>query len=199
MRNNSRLRMGMVAVMAAVVLGAAACSSSPAPSAAPKAPSSTSSHPSHRKALSGVVTTLSAGGFTLTLKSSTLHVALTRSTKYKDNGVTSSYSALANGDHVKVVLVKSASSPTAKRVAIEPPVATGKVSAVSSTGFTMTAKSGKTDNVVASSSTAYSAAGKPAAASAIHVGERVRVTGPVTSAGSISASHVTIITGPKKG
>ncbi|MHB8262139.1 MAG: DUF5666 domain-containing protein [Acidimicrobiales bacterium] len=186
-------RIGRLAIIVAVVFGAAACSSSPASSVTAKVPSSTSSPSSHKLGLSGVITALSAHGFTLTLKSSTLNIALTGSTKYKDNGVTSSYSSLANGDHVKVVLVKGASSSTAKEVAIEPPEATGKVSAVSTTGFTMTMKSGKTDNVVTNSSTVYSAAGKPAAASSLHTGERVRVIGPATSTGSISASHVTIM------
>ncbi len=192
------LRIGRLAVIVAVASGVAACSSSSAPSATAKVPSSTSSPSSHKKALSGAITALSTHGFTLTLKPSTLHITLTESTKYKDKGVVSSYSSLSNGDHVKVVLVKGASSPTAKEVVVEPPEATGKVSAVSSTGFTMTSKSGTTDNVVISSSTVYSIAGKPAAASSLHVGERVRVIGPDTPTGSISASHVTIMRGHKK-
>ncbi len=191
--------MSKLIAIAAIAIGTAACSSSPAPSATAKVPSSTSSTPSQKKALSGVVTALSAHGFTLTLKSSTLNITLTGSTKYKDNGVATSFSSLANGDHVKVVLVKGASSSTAKEVVVEPPEAAGKISAVSPTGFTMTTKSGKTDNVVTSSSTVYSAAGKPAAASSLHVGERVRVIGPATSTGAISASHVTIMKGHKKG
>jgi hypothetical protein len=195
--NNSTI--ARFVVIGAVVIGAAACSSGATSSAAAKAPTTTSAASPHKKGLIGIVARLSPQGFTLTLKSSTLKVALDGSTRYKDNGLAAGYSALANGDHVRVVLTKGSSSPTAKEVVIIPPSTIGKISAVSSTGFTMTTKSGSTDTVTTGSSTVYAEAGHPASAASLHAGERVKVAGSTTSSGSIAATHVLILKGRKKG
>ncbi len=180
-------------------MGVAACSSSTTPSVTAKVPTATSASSTHKKGLSGIVAGLSPQGFTLTLKSSTLKVTLSSSTKYRDNGLAAGYSALANGDHVRVILMKGSSSSTAKEVTIIPPSATGKISAVLPTGFTMTTKSGSTDTVVTGSTTVYSEAGHPSSAASLHAGERVKVTGSATSSGSIAATRVLILKGHKKG
>lgn len=187
-----------IAVVGAVAIGAAACSSSTAPSATAKVPTTTSAASHHKKGLIGIVAGLSPQGFTLTLKSSTLKVTLDGSTKYRDNGLAAGYSALANGDHVRVVFTKGSSSSTAKEVAVIPPSTTGKISAVSPTGFTITTKSGNTDTVTTSSATVYAESGHPASFASLHTGERVKVTGSTTSGGSIAATHVLILTDHKK-
>ncbi len=187
-----------IAVVGAVAIGAAACSSSTAPSATAKVPTTTSAASHHKKGLIGTVAGLSPQGFTLTLKSSTLKVTLDGSTKYRDNGLAAGYSALANGDHVRVVFTKGSSSSTAKEVAVIPPSTTGKISAVSPTGFTITTKSGNTDTVTTSSATVYAESGHPASFASLHTGERVKVTGSTTSGGSIAATHVLILTDHKK-
>lgn len=187
-----------IAVVGAVAIGAAACSSSTAPSATAKVPTTTSAASHHKKGLIGTVAGLSPQGFTLTLKSSTLKVTLDGSTKYRDNGLAAGYSALANGDHVRVVFTKGSSSSTAKEVTVIPPSTTGKISAVSPTGFTITTKSGNTDTVTTSSATVYAESGHPASFASLHTGERVKVTGSTTSGGSIAATHVLILTDHKK-
>ena len=194
--NNSII--AKIAVVGAVAIGAAACSSSTAPSATAKVPTTTSAASHHKKGLIGTVAGLSPQGFTLTLKSSTLKVTLDGSTKYRDNGLAAGYSALANGDHVRVVFTKGSSSSTAKEVAVIPPSTTGKISAVSPTGFTITTKSGNTDTVTTSSATVYAESGHPASSASLHTGERVKVTGSTTSGGSIAATHVLILSGHKK-
>ncbi len=125
-------------------------------------------------------------------------MTLDGSTKYRDNGLAAGYSALANGDHVRVVFTKGSSSSTAKEVAVIPPSTTGKISAVSPTGFTITTKSGNTDTVTTSSATVYAESGHPASSASLHTGERVKVTGSTTSGGSIAATHVLILSGHKK-
>lgn len=187
-----------IAVVGAVAIGAAACSSSTAPSATAKVPTTTSAASHHKKGLIGIVAGLSPQGFTLTLKSSTLKVTLDGSTKYRDNGLAAGYSALANGDHVRVVFTKGSSSSTAKEVTVIPPSTTGKIAAVSPTGFTITTKSGNTDTVTTSSATVYAESGHPASFASLHTGERVKVTGSTTSGGSIAATHVLILTDHKK-
>ena len=195
--NNSII--AKIAVVGAVAIGAAACSSSTAPSATAKVPTTTSGAASHhKKGLIGIVAGLSPQGFTLTLKSSTLKVTLDGSTKYRDNGLAAGYSALANGDHVRVVFTKGSSSSTAKEVTVIPPSTTGKIAAVSPTGFTITTKSGNTDTVTTSSATVYAESGHPASFASLHTGERVKVTGSTTSGGSIAATHVLILTDHKK-
>ncbi|MHB1502679.1 MAG: DUF5666 domain-containing protein [Acidimicrobiales bacterium] len=190
------LRMG---ALAGVVLVAAACSSgsSTAVTTAPAAPAKSDSHAGHAHGVAGVVSSLGSAEMTIHTKGSSLSVVLTSATKYREAGRSVSESALSRGEHVRVGLVKSSSTPTAARILILPPSVSGSIATLSTTGFTLSAKSGTSYSVVISPSTVYRSGKQPASVSSLRVGEHVRVTGTSPSSGSVDATAVTII--PTKG
>ncbi len=192
-----RHRLASLGVLTAVAVGAAACSSAAsaaASSASSSAPASkTKTHAHHVAGPAGLVSAISPTSLAIRTKSSTSTVGLGAATRYKEGATVVPESDVVVGDHVKVRLVKSAATPTAASVLILPPSVSGTVGGISATGFTLHASNGTTHTVTTSSATTYRSGKAAASASSIHDGDRVRVTGQTSAAGSISAVTVTVL------
>ncbi|MDA8268525.1 MAG: DUF5666 domain-containing protein [Actinomycetota bacterium] len=190
-----RHRLASLGVLAAVAMGAAACSSatSAAASSASASAPAAKTHAHHATGPSGVVSAISPTSLVIRTKSTTSTVGLGPATTYKQGATDVPESDVVVGDHVKVRLVKSSTTPTAAFVHILPPSVTGIVGGISATGFTLSASNGATHEVTTSSATAYRSGRAAASASSIHNGDRVRVTGQASAAGSISAVTVTVL------
>ena len=147
---------------------------------------------------SGVAISVSPTALTIRTTSATSTIGLASTTKYRENGTSVTASDLVVGDHVKIRLAKKSATPTAAIVVIVPPSVTGTVGALDATGFTLTTTSGKTDTVTTSSSTVYRSGKQSVSASSLHDGDRVRVSGQLSTAtSSISAANVTILPAKK--
>lgn len=197
-------RLASLGVLLAVAVGAAACSSgsSSAASSSSSAASSPTvkakSHSAHGTGPSGVVISVNPTTLTLHTKSATDTVGLSSTTKYKEGGTDVTLSDLVVGDHVKIRLAKKAATPTAATVLIVPPSVTGTVGALSAAGFTLSTPAGKTDTVTTSAATVYRSGKQATSASSLHDGDRVRVSGQLsTASGSITAATVTILPAKK--
>ncbi len=197
-RSSKRLRSLSVraAALGGIALLAAACSSGTTTAPAPSAHSK--SHKQHGRAATGVVSALSPGSLTLETKGAGVSIVLGTATKYREAGHSVTESALATGEHVHVRLEAHASTPTARVVLILPPTFSGTVSGLGSGGFTLSGAGGATRSVTTTSATKYRSGKTVLAASALHDGEHVRVTGQVVAGGGLQAATIAILAAKRK-
>ncbi len=173
----------------------AACSSGSGGSSA-----TTTSLPAHHvkahrvgaSALVGMVTSLDATTMVVKAHGRSTTVALTASTTYRQGHRRLTASSLRPGARVRISLVPGASTPTAKAVVLLPIVYAGTVSALGRTGFTLRSPSGSTRAITTTSSTTYRQGKASAVASALRVGEKLRVSGELGPGGSLTATRVVI-------
>ncbi len=173
----------------------AACSSGSGGSSA-----TTTSLPAHHvrahrvgaSALVGMVTSLDATTMVVKAHGKSTTVALTPSTAYRQGHQHLTASSLRPGARVRISLVPGASTPTARAVVLLPLVYAGTLAALSRTGFALRSPSGATRAITTTSSTTYRQGKSSAAASALEVGEKVRVSSETGPGGSLTATKVVI-------
>ncbi|MHB1447112.1 MAG: DUF5666 domain-containing protein [Acidimicrobiales bacterium] len=179
-------------VMALVALGAAACSSGSTVSTKPV--SATGHHAAATSRVSGAVIAVTPTEVTLRVKKGTREaIALTAATIYRRGNASASLSDVAVGERARVGLEAGAPRPTAKTVTILSTPLVGTVTAVDSSGFSLRSAHGTLHSVTTSPATTYRQAKATVAASALHVGERVRVLGSSGPGGSMTAKTVDIL------
>ncbi|MHB1518103.1 MAG: DUF5666 domain-containing protein [Acidimicrobiales bacterium] len=185
MINTIKTRMWFFA-MVGVALLAAACSTGSSTTAT----SAVKGHGS--KAVVGVVTAVGKSRLTIESHGTTKSIALESSTKYTKGHTGATLSDLAIGERVRVHLVPGASAATASKVVILLPSLVGTVSALTTTGFTLTTGTGVAHTVTTSSTTSYRLGRSPTGVSSLQVGDKVRAIGVLGPSGSMVASAVTI-------
>ena len=193
LRGRGGRRSGL-ALAAALVAGGAGIGEAAlvAPGAAASSPAATAVH--------GVVA--SVRGTTLELRvrrtkggasTSTVAIVLGPHTRYREGGHKATKGVLHAGERVRVRLAPKAPRQTAAAVAVLAPQWTGTVAGLGKGGFVLTGSNHRAvGHVVLTHTTKLREAGRPAPASALRDGARVRVTGAV-SHGSMAASTVVLL------
>ncbi len=182
-------RSGALLIVAVI---AAACSSSQPSSAT--ATTSAPHHSKRRHAAAETVTAVSPSSITVRGSGGVLRSFLiTSATQFREGRTTGSESLVTVGERVRVNLLAGSSQPTAKAVIVLPAQVIGTVTAVNTSGFTITAVNGTSESILTSSSTTYREKKATVAASALHVGDRVRALGRTSSNGSMTATAVSIL------
>lgn len=180
-------RLGAVVVVIVLGVIASACSSRSPTSASHPA----GAHPAPSTALIGTVKALSGSQLDLKVRGKAETVAVTSSTEYLQGHRHVAASAVTPGTRVRVSLT-SASAPTAKAVLILPASISGILVAQSPGALTLRLGNGSTRTVTTSPATTYTESGKRTTASALKVGEHVRVS---LRAASPSAARRVLIKG----
>ena len=176
----------------AVAVIAAACSSSQPSSAT--ATTSASHHAKRRHAVAETVTAVSPSSITVRGSGGVLRsFVVTSATQFREGRTSGSESLVTVGERVRVRLLAGASQPTAKAVLVLPAEVTGTVTAVSASGFTLTAVNGASESISTTSGTVYRQKKATVAASALHVGDSVRALGHSSANGSLTATVVSIL------
>ena len=149
--------------------------------------------------VSGVVT--GVNGTTLALRAhprtskgrpSTVTIVLEPTTRYREGGRKEARRVLHDGERVRVRLAPKAPRPTALDVLVLPPQWTGTLGGLAHGRFVVSQHGRTVGHVLLTRTTHVRAGGHTTASSALHDGERVRVTGTLAR-GTITARTVTIL------
>ncbi|MDA8281860.1 MAG: DUF5666 domain-containing protein [Actinomycetota bacterium] len=183
--------LGAVLVIGTIGVLASACSSSSStpPSAHSAKTHPAKTHPARTDVVVGTVSTLSGSKLDLKVRGRAEAIGLTSSTLYLRGHHHLSASAIAPGTRVRVRLAPS-SPPTAETVLVLLTSVSGTLVAQSPGQLTLRLAGGTTQTVTTSSSTTYTQGKKTTTASALKVGEHLRVR--LAGASSSTARHVQI-------
>ena len=159
------------------------------PGFAPGGPGGMDRHDFDHRGAVGTVTSVTAGGFTVTTPNGTKTAFTTNSsTVYREGTITVGRSALAVGEHVLVGAARPASAAsnssgagTAAVVQLLLPSVGGKIVSVSGSTVVVQDGQGFWRTMQVSSSTAYQSAGKTSSAAAMKAGVYVWATGTIAS------------------
>ncbi len=182
-------RLGAVLVIGALGVLASACSSA---SSTPPSSHPTKTHSARTDVVVGTVSTLSGSKLDLKVRGRAETIGLTSSTQYLRGNRHLTTSAIAPGTRVRVRLSPT-SPPAAETVLVLPSSISGTLVAQSSGGLTIRLAGGATRTVTTSPSTTYAEGKKTTTASALKVGEHLRVR--LAGASSSTARHVQIKAG----